>query len=628
MDTNQLARSAVAKRVTNSAVKAQTAKEAKSNNSSQQTQSNNSSDSNVRDSNVKVSNASREEINQQIKDAGSQDAIKERRDQNKDQGILGTIGDVARGIGDAYNGVLDNVGTGIDDAWDSTIGGAIKDATGIDTTNWMNGEDVGNVLDTAVQIGSMFVPGGAVAKAASVGLALMSNAGELANAAQGVNEYGDKLSDGQRIAALASGALGTGLAATGAGKIGSVAKTGARDSLGTGVAALTDGSAAADKLMSGENLATKAAGKISNLADKAQDISGTAKELAEGAKGKLGNIKEAPGDIKDTLSNIKELPGKAKDKLDDIALKGESNEVQNTLERATKIKELQQASAKGKGVSNLGDKLSGSNILKGNRALAGKQTNKDILEDLVKGDNLSLETLSLAEERGILDLNKINEAADKVLAKNPNAAIDAEQLIKEGLSSDFAKAYDAVANGTKADKATKELLSDKGIKKGSGLANAIKEGVGGTALGGVNALAAYIGNGGNIEDVDTSALATQIGAQALMNRLGSRRVSRLINKAARNNLNNAGIRNNYASTLAALKSGQLGSNITKDQYGATNVLFGADADTSSSDTSSSNQSDSDNDDVIINYTGSTSDYTGAPVNEEAMEAAIANYYGD
>lgn len=614
MDTNQLARSAVAKRVTNSAVRAQTAKEAKSNGSSQQTQSNNSSNSNVRDSNVKVSNASREEINQQIKDAGSQDAIKERRDQNKDQGILGTIGDVARGIGDAYNGVLDNVGTGIDDAWDSTIGGAIKDATGIDTTNWMNGEDVGNVLDTAVQIGSMFVPGGAVAKAASVGLALMSNAGELANAAQGVNEYGDKLSDGQRIAALASGALGTGLAATGAGKIGSVAKTGARDSLGTGVAALTDGSAAADKLMSGENLATKAAGKISNLADKAGDISGSAKELAEGAKSKLGNIKE--------------LPGKAKDKLDDIALKGESNEVQNTLERATKIKELQQASAKGKGVSNLGDKLSGSNILKGNRALAGKQTNKDILEDLTKGDNLSLETLSLAEERGILDLDKINKAADELLAKDPNAAIDAEQLIKEGLSDDFVKAYDAVANGTKADKATKELLNNKGIKKGSGLANAVKEGVGSIGLGGANALAAYMGNGGNIEDLDTSALATQLGAQALMNRLGSRRGSRLINKAVRNNMNNAGIRNNYASTLAALKGGQLGSNITKDQYGATNVLFGADADTSSSDTSSSNQSDSDNDDVIINYTGSTSDYTGAPVNEEAMEAAIANYYGD
>lgn len=626
MDTNQLARSAVAKRVTNSAVRAQTAKEAKSNNSSQQTQSKNSSDPNARNSNVKVSNASREEINQQIKDAGSQDAIKERRDQNKDQGILGAIGDVARGIGDAYNGVLDNVGTGIDDAWDNTLGSALKDATGIDTTNWLDGEDVGNVLDTAVQIGSMFVPGGAVAKAASVGLALMSNAGELANAAQGVNEYGDKLSDGQRVAALGSGLLSTGLAATGAGKIGSVAKTGAKDSLGTGVAALTDGSAAADKLMSGENLATKAAGKISNLADKAQDISGSAKELAEGAKGKLGNIKDVPGNIKDSLSNIKELPGKAKDKLDDIASKGESNEVQNTLERATKIKELQQASAKGKGVSNLGDKISGNSLLAKNRALAGKQTNKDILEELTKGDNLSLETLSLAEERGILDLDKINKAADEILAKDPNAAIDAEQLIKEGLSDDFAKAYDSVANGTKADKATKELLDSK--ETNHFVKNGIKELAGNIGLGGANAVAAYMGNGGNVEDLDRAQLAEQLGAQMLLGRLGSRKGARLANKVVRNNMNNAGIRNNYASTLAALKGGQLGSNITKDQYGATNVLYGADSGTSTSDTNTSDQSDSDNDDVIVNYTGSTSDYTGAPVDEEAMEAAIANYYGD
>lgn len=626
MDTNQLARSAVAKRVQSSRVRAQTAKEAKSNNSSQQTQSNNSSDSNARGSSVKTSNASREEINQQIKDAGSQDAIKERRDQNKDQGILGAIGDVARGIGDAYNGVLDNVGTGIDDAWDNTLGGALKDATGIDTTNWLDGEDVGNVLDTAVQIGSMFVPGGAVAKAASVGLALMSNAGELANAAQGVNEYGDKLSDGQRVAALGSGLLSTGLAATGAGKIGSVAKTGAKDSLGTGVAVLTDGSAAADKLMSGENLATKAAGKISNLADKAQDISGSAKELAEGAKGKLGNIKDVPGNIKDSLSNIKELPGKAKDKLDDIASKGESNEVQNTLERATKIKELQQASAKGKGVSNLGDKISGNSLLAKNRALAGKQTNKDILEELTKGDNLSLETLSLAEERGILDLDKINKAADEILAKDPNAAIDAEQLIKEGLSDDFAKAYDSVANGTKADKATKELLDSK--ETNHFVENGIKELAGNIGLGGANAVAAYMGNGGNVEDLDRAQLAEQLGAQMLLGRLGSRKGARLANKVVRNNMNNAGIRNNYASTLAALKGGQLGSNITKDQYGATNVLYGADSGTSTSDTNTSDQSDSDNDDVIVNYTGSTPDYTGAPVDEEAMEAAIANYYGD
>lgn len=627
MDTNQLARSEVAKRVQNSNVKTQTAKEAKSNNSSQQTQSNNSSNSNARGSFLKTSNASRGEINQQIKDAGSQDAIKERRDQNKDQGILGAVGDVARGIGDAYNGVLDTVGTGIDDVWDNTLGGAIKDVTGLDAVNALDGEDMGNVLDTAIQIGSMFLPGANVAKAASVGFTLMSNAGELANAAQGVNEYGDKLSDGQRIAALGSGLLSTGLAATGAGKIGSVAKTGAKDSLGTGVAALTDGGAAADKLMSGENLATKAAGKISNLADKAQDISSSAKELAEGAKGKLGNIKDAPGNIKDNLSNIKELPGKAKDKLEDIASKDKSNEVQDTLERATKIKELQQASAKGKGASNLGDKISGNSLLAKNRALAGKQTNKDILESLTKGDDISLETLALAEERGILDLNKINKAADEILAKDSNAAIDAETLIKEGLSSDFAKAYDSVANGAKADKATKELLSDKGIEKRSGIKNSLKEALGGTALGGTNALAAYMGNGGNIEDLDTRSLAMQLVAQEAANRLGARRGSRLLNKVARSPLTNAGISNKYASTLAALKSGQLGSNLTKDQYGATNVLYGVDSGASTSNTDTSDQSSSDDDDVIVNYTGSTPNYSGH-VNEEAMEAAIANYYGD
>lgn len=619
MNTDQLARSEVAKRVQNRSVKAQTSKEAKSNNSSQQTQSNNSSDSNARGSFAKTSNASRGEINQQIKDAGSQDAIKERRDQNKDQGILGAVGDVARGIGDAYNGVLDTVGTGIDDAWDNTLGSAIKDATGLDTVNMLDGEDMGNALDTVIQIGSMFLPGANVAKAASIGAALLSNAGELANAAQGVNEYGDKLSDGQRIAALGSGLLGTGLAATGAGKIGSVAKTGAKDSLGTGVAALTDGSAAADKLMSGENLVTKAAGKISNLEDKAQDISSSAKELAEGTKGKLGNIK-------DDLSNIKELPSKVKDGLEDIASKGKSNEVQNTLERATKIKELQQASAKGKGTSNLGDKISGNSLLAKNRALAGKQTNKDILESLTKGDDISLETLALAEERGILDLNKINKAADEILAKDPNAAIDAETLIKEGLSSDFAKAYDSVANGAKADKTTKELLSGKGEEKG-GLKNFLKETAGNIGLGGTNALAAYMGNGGNVEDLDTTNLAMQLAAQGAVNRLGARRGSRLLNKVARNNMNNAGISNKYASTLAALKSGQLGSNLTKDQYGATNVLYGADSGASTSNTDTSDQSSSDDDDVIVNYTGSTPNYSGH-VNEEAMEAAIANYYGD
>lgn len=620
MNTDQLARSEVAKRVQNRSVKAQTSKEAKSNNSSQQTQSNNSSDSNARGSFAKTSNASRGEINQQIKDAGSQDVIKERRDQNKDQGILGAVGDVARGIGDAYNGVLDTVGTGIDDAWDNTLGSAIKDATGLDTVNMLDGEDMGNALDTAIQIGSMFLPGANVAKAASVGFTLMSNAGELANAAQGVNEYGDKLSDGQRIAALGSGLLSTGLAATGAGKIGSVAKTGAKDSLGTGVAVLTDGSAAADKLMSGENLATKAAGKISNLADKAQDISSSAKELAEGTKGKLGNIK-------DDLSNIKELPSKVKDGFENIASKGKSNEVQNTLERATKIKELQQASAKGKGTSNLGDKISGNSLLAKNRALAGKQTNKDILESLTKGDDISLETLALAEERGILDLNKINKAADEILAKDPNAAIDAETLIKEGLSSDFAKAYDSVANGTEVDKATKELLSDKGIEKGSGLTNFLKDSIGGIGLGGANALAAYMGNGGNVEDLDTTNLAIQLATQGAANRLGARRGSRLLNKVARNNMNNAGISNKYASTLAALKAGQLGSNLTKDQYGATNVLYGADSGASTSSTDTSDQSSSDDDDVIVNYTGSTPNYSGH-VNEEAMEAAIANYYGD
>ncbi len=498
----------------------------------------------------KVSSVSRADVDKAISDGNTQKAVQDRREENQNNflgSIGGALGEAARGINGAYKGAVNAAGSALDGAFDETLAKAL-DAVGVkDADKWMDAEDAGNLVDAGVQIGTMFLPGGLPAKLAAGAAAAASNGGEFANALQGVNAYGDKLTNAQRLAAAGSGLLGTSLALTGAGKIG--AGVGRDVAGGKGVNAL---------LAANEGAAQRAglSGVPGAVADKAKNTINAIEDIPK-------NIKAAVGDLGNSAKAGKGLSGDQASRFAQLNA--------NEAERMSKLA--------GKGESK---GIMPDNLGAGIRELRGVQTNEDVLKALADGKNLDLETIALAQERGILDTEALNKAAKAIKRKLQSGTADIDKLIDAGVSKDFKSAFDAVKKGEEVTGDAAKLLADNGKQLGD-KAKGIRD-FGAGYLGGLtNSILAYAGNGGNFNDLDLGQLAGQQTLISALNRggagAGSRAAMKGLNRVLPNNnysfAQNAGITNPYASRLAALKSAQLGSNMTKDEYGS-DVLLGAD----------------------------------------------------
>ena len=498
-------------------------------------------------STAKASSVSRADVDKAIAEGNTQKAIQDRREENQNDflgSIGGALGEAARGINGAYKGAVNTAGGALDSAFDETLAKALNAAGVKDADKWMDAEDVGNLVDAGVQIGTMFLPGGLPAKLAAGAVAAASNGGEFANALQGVNAYGDKLTDTQRLAAAGSGLLGTGLALTGAGKIGS------------GVGRDVAGGKGVNALLSANEEAAQRAG-----------LSGVPSAVKAKAKDAVDSIGDIPSNIKNAASN---LGNSAK------AGKGISGD------QAARFAQLEASDADRMAkLAGEGKKILPENMGAAVRDLRGVQTNEDILKALADGKNLDLETIALAQERGILDTKSLNKAAEAVGKDLKAGTADINKLIKKGISEDFKDAFESVVQGKEVTGDVAKLLADKGEQLGK-----MKElgNFGAGYLGGLgNSILAYAGNGGNFNDLDLGQLAGQQTIISALNRggagVGSRAAMKGLNRALPNNnygfAQNAGITNPYASRLAALKSTQLGSNMTKDEYGS-DVLLGAD----------------------------------------------------
>ncbi len=578
-------------------------KKTDSGNRKKTTQAEDSNQSSSQRSMAKGSSVSRSDVDAAIAENNSQQAIEDRRNQNADQSVLGAIGSGLRALNDGYHSVLNTVGTGIDDLYDASLGQGIKDLTGIDTTNLIDGDDVGNGIDAAIQLGTMFLPGGVPAKLAAAGVSgLLSNSGQFANALQGVNEYGDRLYDGERLAALGSGALGTALAATGAGNLAKSAA--AAEALGAGTDKIL-----ANTLKGGVKDAAKKAAKEGEEATVQKTLSNITKEAAketteEGAEtAAKAAAKEAVKEGEEAVAKKAVKEGEeaaAKEATKEAAEEATEEAAEEVIEEAAKKGELspETLEALEKGEANRAQlaKMYGSNknhikneifpnARKAVRKINGNPTNKDLLTTLAKDENIDLETLVQAQERGILDLSKVNEAAEAAVKAGNDEALSTAELIKSGLTDKFEDAYKVVADGEEASKDVAKLLAQK---DGSLLGNAVKEaGMGflGDFGGAVNGVLAYAGNGGDFNDIDLTKLGLEGLGMAAANRLGAGAGTRLaskglgkINTKVANPYqaaNNTGLNNAYARKLAALKTAQLGSELTKDEYGK-NVLWAAD----------------------------------------------------
>ena len=498
-------------------------------------------------STAKASSVSRADVDKAIAEGNTQKAVQDRREENQNDflgSIGGALGEAARGINSAYKGAVNTAGGALDSAFDETLAKAL-DAVGVkDADKWMDAEDAGNLVDAGVQIGTMFLPGGLPAKLAAGAAAAASNGGEFANALQGVNAYGDKLTDAQRLAAAGSGLLGTGLALTGAGKIG----TGAgRDvASGKGVNAL---------LAANEGAAQRAG------------LSGVPNAVTTKAKDAVDAITDIPKNIKNAASNLGNSVKAGKGVSGDQAARFAQLEASDA-DRMAKL-------------TGKDRKILPENMGAAIRDLRGVQTNEDILKALADGKNLDLETIALAQERGILDTQALNKAAEAVGKDLKAGTADIDKLIKKGISEDFKDAFESVALGKEATGDIAKLLAGNGKQLGDKAKELRNFGAG--YLGGLtNSILAYAGNGGNFNDLDMGQLAGQQTLISALNRggagVGSRAAMKGLNRALPNNnysfAQNAGIANPYASRLAALKSTQLGSNLTKDEYGS-DVLLGA-----------------------------------------------------
>ncbi len=511
-------------------------------------------------STAKASSVTRADVDKAISDGNTQKAVQDRRQENQNDflgSVGGALGEAARGINSAYKGAVNTAGGALDSAFDETLAKAL-DAAGVkDADKWMDAEDVGNLVDAGVQIGTMFLPGGLPAKLAAGAVAAASNGGEFANALQGVNAYGDKLTDTQRLAAAGSGLLGTGLALTGAGKI------------GAGVGRDVTGGKGVNALLSANEGAAQRAG-----------LSGVPDAVAAKAKDAVDAIGDIPSNIKNAASNLGNSAKAGKGVSGDQGARFAQLEA-NEADRMAKL-------------AGEGRKILPENLGAAVRDLRGTQTNEDILKALADGKNLDLETIALAQERGILDTQALNKAAEAVKGTvekhgkaNLGDLIDAgkanlDDLIDAGISKDFKDVFQAVKKGEEVTGNGAKLLAENGKQAGDKVKGLGKFGAG--YLGGLtNAILAYAGNGGNFNDLDFGQLAGQQTLISALNRggagVGSRAAMKGLNRALPNNnygfAQNAGITNPYASRLAALKSTQLGSNMTKDEYGS-DVLLGAD----------------------------------------------------
>ncbi len=495
----------------------------------------------------KASSVSRADVDKAISEGNTQKAVQDRREENQNDflgSVGGALGEAARGINSAYKGAVNTAGGALDSAFDETLAKAL-DAVGVkDADKWMDAEDAGNLVDAGVQIGTMFLPGGLPAKLAAGAVAAASNGGEFANALQGVNAYGDKLTDAQRLAAAGSGLLGTGLALTGAGKV------------GAGVGREVTGGKGVNALLSANEEAAQRAG-LKNVPN----------AVANKAKGVIDDIQDIPGNLKNAASNLQN-PSKTGQ-----ALAGDQGARFAQLE-ANEADRMSKLAGKGR-------KILPENMGAAVRDLRGTQTNEDILKALADGKGLDLETIALAQERGILDTKALNKAAEAIEGKLKQGKADIGELIDKGISKDFQDVFKSVKNGEEVTGAGAKLLAENGKQAGDRVKGLGKFGAG--YLGGLtNSLLAYAGNGGNFNDLDLGQLAGQQTLISALNRggagVGSRAAMKGLNRALPSNnygfAQNAGITNPYASRLAALKSAQLGSNMTKDEYGS-DVLLGA-----------------------------------------------------
>lgn len=498
-------------------------------------------------STAKASSASRADVDKAIAEGNTQKAVQDRREENQNDflgSIGGALGEAARGINSAYKGAVNTAGGALDSAFDETLAKAL-DAVGVkDADKWMDAEDAGNLVDAGVQIGTMFLPGGLPAKLAAGAAAAASNGGEFANALQGVNAYGDKLTDAQRLAAAGSGLLGTGLALTGAGKI------------GTGVGRDVASGKGVNALLAANEGAAQRAG-----------LSGVPNAVTTKAKDAVDAITDIPKNIKNAASNLGNSVKAGKGVSGDQAARFAQLEASDA-DRMAKL-------------TGKDRKILPENMGAAIRDLRGVQTNEDILKALADGKNLDLETIALAQERGILDTQALNKAAEAVGKDLKAGTADIDKLIKKGISEDFKDAFESVALGKEATGDIAKLLAGNGKQLGDKAKELRNFGAG--YLGGLtNSILAYAGNGGNFNDLDMGQLAGQQTLISALNRggagVGSRAAMKGLNRALPNNnysfAQNAGIANPYASRLAALKSTQLGSNLTKDEYGS-DVLLGA-----------------------------------------------------
>lgn len=133
------------------------------------------------------------------------------------------VGNLIRDTSEGWKGLMNGIGTGIDSAWDTVVGGGLdalgwKDAANT-ARDMATGRDIGTGLDIATDIGLVFIPG--VGPALAVGKAAADNMGDFDEFAKGYDSITlEKLSDEQRAAKGLGALANTALAAVpGAGKI-------------------------------------------------------------------------------------------------------------------------------------------------------------------------------------------------------------------------------------------------------------------------------------------------------------------------------------------------------------------------------------------------------------------------
>nr|DAG29612.1 MAG TPA: hypothetical protein [Caudoviricetes sp.] len=133
------------------------------------------------------------------------------------------VGNLIRDASEGWKGLMNGIGTGIDSAWDTAVGGGLdalgwKDAANT-ARDMATGRDIGTGLDIATDIGLVFIPG--VGPALAVGKAAADNMGDFDEFAKGYDSITlEKLSDEQRAAKGLGAVANTALAALpGAGKI-------------------------------------------------------------------------------------------------------------------------------------------------------------------------------------------------------------------------------------------------------------------------------------------------------------------------------------------------------------------------------------------------------------------------